>query len=290
MDKITEEANSVKSSRAVRAVLDARALSFEDFRLPSDGRKWQSVARQRRALFMELCSYANSDGSAIYASVSTMQRCSGSERTTFRRLDELKQLGLLRDEGKSRFQGTTVRSVLLPDEDDERMTVEELRKLRDRRRRQDRAGILLPDGYRLWEEGSRRDYPECWEKLDLDSPTVSDSPNSAILPDSQTKTENVSPNQEDASILPDSQSDSPILPDRTSMLPDSLPMLPDRRPILPPRWHPTVLTDRPSDRPSDREPTPREITTLLCSRCGQRMPVAEYAEHECKRKPTGKPE
>lgn len=164
-------------TRAVKAVRDARRFSFEDFRSPDDGRQWKSVAGQRRSYFIEIASYADSDGTNAFPSIESLQRILGdSRRTVFRRLAELKELGFIRDVGKSKYQGTTIREVLLPTSNENpEMTLPELRKLRARRQKQERDGQLRPakdndpGGYQEWEQCSRSEYPELWKMLDAET-------------------------------------------------------------------------------------------------------------------------
>jgi hypothetical protein len=124
---------------------------------------------------MELATYADADGTNACPSIESLKRCVGSRRSTFRRLDELRQLGFLRDEGKSRFQGTTTRAVLLPNADDSEMTLADLRQQRDRRQQQQRDGQLRPargtdpGGFVEWETASRHEFPELWRQLDAET-------------------------------------------------------------------------------------------------------------------------
>jgi len=77
-----------------------RSIPLERFRLPGDGRKWQQVARSRKAFLLHLSSYANSDGTFVRAgrnyspSLKTLLKdfCRGSY-TQYS--DDLRTLGLL---------------------------------------------------------------------------------------------------------------------------------------------------------------------------------------------------
>jgi hypothetical protein len=170
------------SNSSVKAVRDARQLELEDFRLPTDGRKWKAVAKDRRAVFMELCTYADGDGSGACPGVKSLQRAIGSKSSVIRRLGDLKQLGLVEDEGKSRYQGTTVRRVIL-DEPSVKVRANKLRALRERRRKQEADGEIPPGSARNWEQLSRTvdhyDQP-VWAFIDAEDakksvPMVSDS-------------------------------------------------------------------------------------------------------------------
>ncbi len=177
MSKIPEnenlDNNELDPTRPVKAVRDARRFSFEDFRSPDDGRQWKSVAGQRRAYYLELSTYADGDGTNAFPSIRSLQRIFGdSRRTVFRRLADLKELGFIKDVGKSKFQGTTIREVLLPTtKENAEMTLPELRKLRARRQNQELrpAKGNDPGGYQEWEQSSRSQYPDLWKKLDLET-------------------------------------------------------------------------------------------------------------------------
>ncbi len=95
---------------------------FEKYRLPDDGRQWKHLCAQRQRLTLFLVSYANPEGTDIMVGVgegpedtrSSMCRFMGLTRRAVQYLlDDLKALGILADCGKSRFQGTTNRKLLL---------------------------------------------------------------------------------------------------------------------------------------------------------------------------------
>ncbi len=76
-------------------------LTPEHFKLPDDAKgKVQYLCQQRRAVLIELKGAANSDGTDVKLAVQTIADALGIHRATvFRRLDDLKALGLLVDEG-----------------------------------------------------------------------------------------------------------------------------------------------------------------------------------------------
>ena len=86
-----------KRDKPIRAVLDIRALPIEEYRLPTDGRKWKSVATQRRSLLLELATYADPDGTLGKYSpeMDRLLKTGRAEKTLYRHLDQLKELGLL---------------------------------------------------------------------------------------------------------------------------------------------------------------------------------------------------
>lgn len=97
---------SKSRSDALKCVVAARCIPIEKYRLGTDGRKWKAVAARRRALFMELATYANSDGTFEREFESRKINYSPSEKhlvasmgisraTIYRRLDDLHEAGLL---------------------------------------------------------------------------------------------------------------------------------------------------------------------------------------------------
>ena len=80
--------NSVKCTIAVRRI------PLEQFRLESDGRKWNKQARDRRALLLELATYANGDGTfgKFSPSIRTLIETGRSRATLYRHLNDLKEL------------------------------------------------------------------------------------------------------------------------------------------------------------------------------------------------------
>jgi hypothetical protein len=97
---------SKPKSDALKCVVAARRIPIEKYRLGADGRKWKAVAARRRAVFMELATYANSNGTFEREFESRKINYSPSEKhlvastgisraTIYRRLDDLHQAGLL---------------------------------------------------------------------------------------------------------------------------------------------------------------------------------------------------
>ncbi len=78
---------------------DLREFSFDKFRLPTDGRKWKPLARDRQALAAYLGTFGDGDGSRVNPGVRRMMEYFGWSRAkTFRLLSDLKELRLLEDE------------------------------------------------------------------------------------------------------------------------------------------------------------------------------------------------
>lgn len=100
-------ASSLKLSR------DLAKIPVERYRLPKDGRKWKSIARQRMALAEWLAGHGDGDGSRIFPSAETMTRHFGwSRRKTFYLLADLLELRLLESTGHlTEEHGTRVRRM-----------------------------------------------------------------------------------------------------------------------------------------------------------------------------------
>jgi len=102
-------------SRAVACVRDLRSVPPEDYRLPTDGRKWRRLCDARRALAMQLASYADGDGSRITVGVERICRELGwSNGWAFRILADLRKLKLLEKEGLVGEHGTARRRLNVP--------------------------------------------------------------------------------------------------------------------------------------------------------------------------------
>ena len=104
---------ATSKTESVRCVRDIREFPPESYRLPKDGRKWLALCKERRALANQIATYANGDGTSITAGVDRWVRELGiKRRTLFRRLDDLRQLGVLRDKhGLVAENGTAIRSL-----------------------------------------------------------------------------------------------------------------------------------------------------------------------------------
>jgi hypothetical protein len=95
--------SQVKKSPSLTVTI--RRLPLERFKVPNDTRKWRAAARTRRALLLELASYANEDGTFTRTLPSGVERNyspsaetlekSWARRTLYRREDDLRDLGLL---------------------------------------------------------------------------------------------------------------------------------------------------------------------------------------------------
>lgn len=271
--KIADDANFRNSEgRPVHAVRDARKLSFERFQLPSDGREWKHVAGKRRAVYIELATYADADGTNACPSIESLQRIDGSSRRSiFRRLAELRELGLLVDVGKSKYQGTTVREIRLPSQQtDEADTISLAQLKREIERKRNNPHMRPasgndPGGFAQWERDHRHDHPEVWQQFDAENaPMMPNSTDSPIVPNSTEKTAESVLNQELVSIVPNSDSDTAMVPNSTSTVPNSRPMVPPilahDRPVLPTNHTRPLLNarSRKSYKPA-KEPKPKSL-------------------------------
>lgn len=95
---------------------DLAKVPVEAYRLPEDGRKWKSIARDRMALAEWLARHGNGDGSQIFPSTGSMTRHFGWARgKTFYLLGDLSKLALLEStEHLTREHGTRIRRMNLP--------------------------------------------------------------------------------------------------------------------------------------------------------------------------------
>src|SRR5258708_36213313 len=98
VQEVTAMDKSNDKTKSVRCIRDIREFPPESYRLPDDGRKWKKLCEERRKIANQLATYANGDGTSITAGINRLVReTSTKRRTLFRRLDDLRQLGLLRD-------------------------------------------------------------------------------------------------------------------------------------------------------------------------------------------------
>jgi len=103
---------SKKRTNVRRCSIAIRGIPPSCYRLPNDGRQWESQCRLRRELAQLLASYANPDGTHIAISVATMAAALEKSRSVvFELLDDLRALGYLHDGAKSGFRGTTWRTL-----------------------------------------------------------------------------------------------------------------------------------------------------------------------------------
>src|ERR1700737_1192339 len=98
---------------SVKCVRDLREFPPASYRLPDDGRKWKALCDERRKIANHLATYANGDGTSITAGINRWVKETGiKRRTLFRRLDDLRRLGHLRDKhGLTGESGTARRSL-----------------------------------------------------------------------------------------------------------------------------------------------------------------------------------
>ena len=75
-------------------------MNLEKFRLPGDGRKWKTVCKQRQSLAIRLA--AHTQKKIVYGDVRL--RADLPRRTFFRRMADLRRLGLLRSIGRMGYE------------------------------------------------------------------------------------------------------------------------------------------------------------------------------------------
>ena len=76
-------------------------LPLDSFRLPNDGRKWRRLCEQRRNLALRLSS--NTKANVVVGDVFSL-RAGLTRRTFFRRMADLRLLGLLRSIGRIGYE------------------------------------------------------------------------------------------------------------------------------------------------------------------------------------------
>lgn len=102
-------------SGAMKCVLDIRGYPWQAYKLPTDGCKARAVCEQRRALALQLASYANPDGTSITTGRDRLLKETGwTLRTLARRLAELQALGILTRQGLTAEHGTARRRLTMP--------------------------------------------------------------------------------------------------------------------------------------------------------------------------------
>src|SRR2546429_4295790 len=75
-------------------IFKARDFPPTSFVLFNDGRKWKRKAEQRRALYIQMATH----GETEWKAVETLGKsCGFTERTTYRLLDDLQELGCVSD-------------------------------------------------------------------------------------------------------------------------------------------------------------------------------------------------
>src|SRR5258708_35078601 len=92
-------------AKSIRCVVSVRSIPIECYRHSNDGQKWKQPAANRRALLLELATYANSDGTFLrpiggeirnYSpSFKKLQNAGYSRASLYRMMDSLYDLGLL---------------------------------------------------------------------------------------------------------------------------------------------------------------------------------------------------
>ena len=97
--QLIRASGSAQSSQSLKLSRDLRKFPFDKYRLPTDGRKWKLLARDRQGLAAFLGTFGDGDGSRVSPGVRRMTMYFGWSRAkTFRLLADLKELALLEDE------------------------------------------------------------------------------------------------------------------------------------------------------------------------------------------------
>ena len=101
------------SSGPLKLSRDLAKIPVERYKLPSDGRKWQHVARERMALAEWLGVHGDGDGSNIFPAVKSMQDHFGwSHGKTCYLLRDLETLGVLLRDGRHGESGPRKRRLI----------------------------------------------------------------------------------------------------------------------------------------------------------------------------------
>jgi hypothetical protein len=101
-------------SPAVALSRDMRNIPATRYQLPNDGRKWRTLCDQRKQLADWLATFGDADGSRIFPAIETMLTAfdTWSRAKLFRRLAELRELGILKSEGLIRERGARIRRLI----------------------------------------------------------------------------------------------------------------------------------------------------------------------------------
>jgi predicted nucleic acid-binding Zn ribbon protein len=99
-------------SHSVKCVRDIREAPWQAFQLPSDGRQRKHLCHMRRALFFQLATFADGNGTNCWPSIATLARQLGaSPRAVTYWLDDLAKLGFIESHGLTGFKGTMRRAL-----------------------------------------------------------------------------------------------------------------------------------------------------------------------------------
>jgi hypothetical protein len=111
------------SDSPIRCVVAVRSLPIESYKHPEDGQKWKQPAKNRRALLVELATYANPDGTFLrqignevrnYSpSIERLQKAGYARASLYRMMDSLYDLGLLTWDRKRHYDRREY-SILIP--------------------------------------------------------------------------------------------------------------------------------------------------------------------------------
>jgi hypothetical protein len=103
-----------KSRKAVKLTRAMRGIPATKYRMASDGRKWKAACQERKQLADWLASYGDGDGTRIFPAIQTISAAfdTWSRATLFRRLADLRGLGVLVSEGLRGMRGNRIRRLL----------------------------------------------------------------------------------------------------------------------------------------------------------------------------------
>ena len=115
MSKVAPKKNhSQEKPKSVKLVRDMRGIPATAYRLSTDGRKWKATCAERKQIADWLATYGDGDGSRIFPKIETVLAAfdTWSRATIFRRLKELRKLGVLQSEGRKGESGPRVRKLI----------------------------------------------------------------------------------------------------------------------------------------------------------------------------------
>jgi len=95
---------NTKQPSVIKAVRDLRSVPPQVYARPSDGRKLAHLCRERRALVLQMATYADADGSGIFPSEYTLARDLGkSRRAVVYLMAHLIEMGFVENDGWQNF-------------------------------------------------------------------------------------------------------------------------------------------------------------------------------------------
>jgi hypothetical protein len=259
---------------SVKCVRDIRDVGPQFYRLPTDGKKWLHVCRQRQQLALWLATFADGDGSRITTGTKRMENALFlSRRTLFRLLDDLRALGFLTGGKLTGYQGT-------------------------RRRELNVAAILAapsvvphtPVVPNTVVPDSATDAPDRhFQSCHIDMPVVPDS--ATDVPDRRPVVPKTADFETEPSVRTDTQTaTSTVLSDRKTKLENGTVMfypkgIPEEEEAV--LSHPTPTPPKSGGAVvgGDQELSDEEYPANVCGGCGKPLPVGQdYCNDDCEEK------